>query len=136
MPNTSSFLPSQRDSLHKSCCLKLNSALLLTIRIFLKTTSNKNTFQRTKDKQITNQQTPLYGPITLRRCRMIRTRCWGHWIYTNPFQFLFIILLKRNFRIGCLMLTHQWLKPLIIQCNYNHFCIRCYLSTRSIPKLN
>lgn len=85
MTNTRSLLPSLRYSQYKSSCQKQNPALLQTIPIFLETTSQKNTLQRTKIKQKRKLQTPPDSPKTLCRCGVIGTRCW---IFLNSKAFL------------------------------------------------
>lgn len=115
MPNCSCFLPTQRYPQYKDSCQKENSTQLQTICIFLKTTSQKNTVQRTKKQQKSTKQTPKNCPVTQRRRCVIWACCW-----------VFRDIRHKHGRKSFSFLV----------CNSNHFCNRRYKATSTIPKQN
>jgi len=123
MPNTSCFLPSQGNTQYKSCCEKQNTTLLQTINIFLKTTSQKNTLQRTIAEQKTKLLTPNYSPITQCRSCMIWSCCW-------IFRILNYCIICSFFVSICIICSivpqERW--------NCYNFNIRCNKSTSPIPE--
>ena len=151
MPNSCSFLPSQRNPLYKSCCQKQNSTLLHTIKVFLKSSSQKNPLQRAIKQLKCTKLTPLDSPQALSRCCVIGSCCGpkilillpeirirGPLVSSGTERLLFLPTpLRKSFVSGCLR-TSQTRQLLIVirVCYSNNFCNWCYQSTCSIPKLN
>lgn len=126
MPNTCSFLPSQRYCLYCSCCQKQNCTQLQAIPILLKTTSQKNALQRTVKTLHRQLQTPHNCPLTLCRGSMIGT-CGG-------VQVLFFLNCKTH---ALFSQQTRNVCTLNIQICYSYnFCYRSYQSTSTIPQLN
>jgi len=150
MPNRSCFLPSQRYTLYKYCCQKQNTTLLQTICIFLETTSQNNSMQRTIQQQKSTEQTPKNCPIAQSRCCMIRSSCWmllslGSFAprpqrgRASPLKIHRVESAIYPMCINALRVqsTLRSLLLITILVRYsNHFCYWCNQSTSTIPKLN